>query len=76
MTTAENLDGKLIIDLTNPLDFSKGMPPLILKEFSDTSLAEKIQEALPNAYVVKTLNTVNCQIMVEPRALPARQDDR
>lgn len=64
---AENLAGKIIIDVTNPLDFSQGMPPSILKEFKDVSLAEHIQQAAPNAYVVKALNTVNYKLMVDAR---------
>jgi predicted dinucleotide-binding enzyme len=52
--------------VSNPLDFSKGLPPTLL--FCNTnSLGEEVQKALPTARVVKTLNTVNCQVMVEPR---------
>lgn len=65
----DNLVGKVLIDLANPLDFSGGMPPT-LSVVNDSSLAEKIQEAFPQARVVKTLNTLNCQIMVEPSLLP------
>ena len=64
---AENLKGKLVIDLTNPLDFSNGMPPSLLKDYSNTfSLGEAVQQTAPDAKVVKTLNTVNCEVMVEP----------
>lgn len=62
-----HLDGKILVDLTNPLDFSQGMPPRVLEKYRDTSLGERIQEALPHAYVVKTLNTVNHQLMVDAR---------
>ncbi|MBD0297118.1 MAG: NAD(P)-binding domain-containing protein [Bacteroidota bacterium] len=65
----DDINGKILIDLTNPLDFTRGMPPFILHEYHDRSLGEKIQETVPNAYVVKTLNTVNCNVMVEPRKI-------
>jgi predicted dinucleotide-binding enzyme len=60
-----NLKGKIIIDLANPLDFSKGMPPaLSIVNFS--SLGEEIQNAYPESKVVKTLNTIWCGLMVNP----------
>lgn len=62
---ADNLRGKLLIDVTNPLDFSKGMPPSLSVANTD-SLGEQIQRAFPEVKVVKTLNTVNCQVMVDP----------
>jgi len=61
---ADNLKGKVLLDLANPLDFSKGMPPRILVN-SDDSLGEQIQRAFPDTQVVKTLNTVNCLLMVD-----------
>ncbi len=70
---AENLAGKIVIDLANPLDFSKGMPPT-LSVCNDDSLAEQIQRAHPQAKVVKTLNTMNCQVMVDPSRLPGVHD--
>jgi len=64
----KNVEGKIVIDLTNPLDFTKGMPPQILEGLGNSnSLGEEIQKALPNAYVVKTLNTVNYKLMVDAR---------
>jgi 8-hydroxy-5-deazaflavin:NADPH oxidoreductase len=63
-----NLNGKLLIDISNPLDFSKGMPPL-LSVCNTDSLGEQIQRAFPNAKVVKTLNTVTASLMVNPRQL-------
>ena len=63
----DSVQQKIVIDLTNPLDFSHGMPPRILDEFSRVSLGEKLQEALPNAFVVKALNTINCHVMVDAR---------
>ena len=62
---ADNLAGKLVIDIANPLDFSQGMPPS-LDPVNTDSLAEQIQRAFPTAKVVKTLNTMNSQVMVEP----------
>jgi predicted dinucleotide-binding enzyme len=62
-----NFEGKAVVDVTNPLDFSKGMPPSLIREFANTnSLGEEVQRALPGARVVKSLNTVNCEVMVNP----------
>ena len=66
---AENLKGKVLIDVANPLDFSKGMPPT-LSVCNDDSLGEQIQRAYPHAKVVKALNTVNANVMVEPSLIP------
>lgn len=63
-----SLDGKVLIDVANPLDFSRGMPPR-LSVCNDDSLAEQIQRAFPGARVVKALNTVNAGVMVAPDAL-------
>ena len=65
----ENLDGKVLIDLANPLDFSRGMPPR-LTVCNDDSLGEQIQRAFPEVRVVKTLNTVNHLLMVDPALVP------
>ncbi|WP_314252602.1 NADPH-dependent F420 reductase [Streptomyces sp. DSM 40907] len=62
---AAHLDGKVLIDIANPLDFSGGFPP-VLDPVNDDSLAELIQRTFPRLRVVKTLNTMNCQIMVDP----------
>lgn len=70
---AANLAGKVLIDLSNPLDFSQGMPPTLFVSGRD-SLAEQIQRAFPEARVVKTLNTMNCQLMVEPDRLPEQTE--
>ncbi|WP_299705394.1 NAD(P)-binding domain-containing protein [uncultured Pontibacter sp.] len=68
MADIENFKGKTIIDISNPLDFSKGMPPSLIPELSNTnSLGEKIQKLLPEANVVKTLNIVNCEVMVDAK---------
>lgn len=65
MAGEENINGKIIVDLANPLDFSKGMPPT-LSVVNTTSLGEQIQHAFPKTYVVKTLNTMWCGLMVNP----------
>lgn len=66
---AANLAGKVLVDLANPLDGSQGMPP-ILSVCNTDSLGEQIQRAFPEARVVKTLNTMNCTVMVDPSVLP------
>lgn len=65
----KNLSGKILIDVANPLDFSKGMPPTLTVCNTD-SLGERIQRALPETKVVKALNTLNCAVMVEPGLVP------
>jgi len=67
---AENLAGKPLLDVSNPLDFSAGFPPTLTVKDSD-SLAEQVQRAFPDARVVKCLNTVNASLMVDPAALGA-----
>lgn len=59
------LEGKILVDVANPLDFSKGAPPTLAINNTD-SLGEVLQRGLPNTRVVKTLNTVNSAIMVNP----------
>jgi len=71
---AANLKGKLLLDVSNPLDFSKGMPPSLFVSNTD-SLGEQIQRAFPEAKVVKTLNTLNCVLMVEPGKLAGGDHD-
>jgi predicted dinucleotide-binding enzyme len=70
---AEDLAGKILADVANPLDFSQGMPPTLFVLGSD-SLGEQIQRAFPNVRVVKTLNTVNCEVMVDPTRVPGEHD--
>ena len=69
-----NLAGKVLIDISNPLDFSKGMPPSLLTPSTD-SLAEQLQRAFPRTLVVKALNTVNAKLMVEPQSLSSANHD-
>ncbi len=59
----DELSGKILVDITNPLDFSKGMPPTLFVP-GDDSLGERVQRAAPGAKVIKTLNTVNANLMV------------
>ncbi|MFB7366389.1 NADPH-dependent F420 reductase [Streptomyces hydrogenans] len=66
---AENLRGKVLVDVSNPLDFSAGFPPKVVT-FDGLSLAERIQAAFPEARVVKTLNTMTNTVMVEPGRVP------
>lgn len=61
------LNGKILIDISNPLNFSKGMPPSLIPALSNTnSLGEEIQKTFPQIKVVKTLNTMWCGLMVNP----------
>jgi predicted dinucleotide-binding enzyme len=65
---AENLAGKVLIDIANALDFSQKPP--VLSVVNTDSLGETIQRAFPDAHVVKTLCTVNAKVMVDPARLP------
>jgi predicted dinucleotide-binding enzyme len=62
---AEILAGKILMDVANPLDPSQGFPPSLLPVNTD-SLGEQIQRTFPEAKVVKTLNTMNAGLMVDP----------
>lgn len=70
---AENLAGKVLVDVSNALDHSRGMPPGLFTSSFD-SLGEQIQRAFPDTRVVKALNTVNCEVMVEPSKVPGEHD--
>ena len=64
---AEDLKDKVLIDIANPLDFSKGAPPSLIPTLSNTnSLGEELQKVFPQVKVVKTLNTMWCGLMVNP----------
>ncbi|WP_019070980.1 NADPH-dependent F420 reductase [Streptomyces hokutonensis] len=65
---AEHLDGKVVLDVSNPLAFEDGR--LRLSPVESDSVGEQIQRAFPHARVVKSLNTVNCQVMVDPSLVP------
>ena len=62
-------NGKIVIDVSNGLDFSGGFPPRITFP-QDDSMAEQIQRAFPGALVVKSLNTMTAAVMVHPEQLP------
>lgn len=64
-----NLEGKVLLDIANPLDFSKGMPPSLWVCNTD-SLGEQIQKQFPGIKVVKSLNTMNAFIMTHPGLIP------
>jgi predicted dinucleotide-binding enzyme len=70
---ADNLRGKVLIQVGNPLDFSKGMPPT-LTVCNEDSLGEQVQREFPDTQVVKALNTVNCDIMIAPSRVPGEHD--
>ncbi len=61
----DNLEGKVLLDVSNPLDAAQGFPPPLFVSNTD-SLAERIQRAFPRARVVKSLNTVTAAVMVDP----------
>ena len=69
---AENLRGKILIDTANPLDYSSETWTLTV--CNNDSLGEQIQRAFPDTKVVKSLNTMNCNIMVDPRKLSEKTD--
>ncbi len=73
MAGAENIRGKILVDVSNPLDFSKGMPPALTVANTD-SVGEQIQRTFPDAKVVKALNTVAAPVMVNPRIVPGDHD--
>src|SRR5262245_8093344 len=70
---ASALRGKVLVDVSNPLDFSKGSPPTLFITGAD-SLGERIQRALPDTRVVKSLNTVNASVMVNPGRVKGDHD--
>lgn len=67
---ADNLADKILVDISNPLDFSDGFPPTVVQP-DGRSLGEEIQAAFPTTRVVKALNTMNADVMVHPRTLSA-----
>lgn len=68
-----NLAGKVLADVANALDSSAGMPPTLAVPQGD-SLAEQIQRAHPAARVVKTLNTMNADVMAHPELVAGEHD--
>ena len=70
---AANLNRKVLLEIANPLDFSKGMPPTLSVCNTDL-LGEQIQREFPDVKVVKTLDIMNCKIMVNPSLVPGEHD--
>ena len=70
MAGADNLAGKVVMDVSNRLGPGDGPLPAVLASDKD-SVAEQIQQTFPDARVVKTLNTINAQLMVEPSLVPS-----
>jgi predicted dinucleotide-binding enzyme len=66
----DTLNGKVVIDTSNALDFSQGFPPSLFVSNTD-SLAEQLQRELPEARLVKMFNTMANQVMVDPNRLPS-----
>ncbi|AQX16960.1 MULTISPECIES: NADPH-dependent F420 reductase [Tessaracoccus] len=70
---AENLAGKVLLDLALPLDFTGGFPPALTLSNND-SLGEQIQRTYPATKVVKSLTNVFCQVMVDPARIPGEHN--
>jgi 8-hydroxy-5-deazaflavin:NADPH oxidoreductase len=68
LEAAGDISSKVVLDITNPLDFSKGFPPTLFLS-NDTSLGEVLQANFPTAHIVKSLNTMYNGLMINPRAL-------
>ena len=68
-----NLAGKILVDVANPLDFSRGTPPA-LSVCNTDSLAERIQAEFPATKVVKALNTMSAKVMTDPASVPGEHD--
>ena len=68
LAAADKVGAKVLIDVANELDHSRGMPPAVLAS-QERCLAEKLQAAFPNLKVVKALNTISAPVMVDPHAL-------
>jgi len=74
-SVADKLKRKILVDVSNPLDLTRGMPfPLLPNLVNTTSLGEEVQKMLPESLVVKTLDTVNCEVMVNPSAVKGDSD--
>lgn len=74
MASPANFAGKVLVDVANALDFSRGMPPSLSIVNTD-SLGEQVQRALPDTRVVKALNTVNANVMVDPASVAGGAHD-
>ncbi|APE23273.1 MULTISPECIES: NADPH-dependent F420 reductase [Streptomyces] len=70
---SDGLRGKVLVDVSNGLDFSEGFPPKVVTP-DGGSVAEQLQRAFPEARVVKTLNTMTNTVMVEPGRVPGHHN--
>lgn len=68
-----DLNNKVLIDVANPLDYSKGYPPTLTVSNTD-SLGEQIQRAHPLLRVIKALNTMNVDVMMHPERIHGLHD--
>ena len=68
LAQAGDLTDAVLLDVSNPLDFSGGFPPTLAVKDTD-SLAEQLQRAFPDTRVVKSLNTLTAELMVHPDRL-------
>ncbi|MBM3505195.1 MAG: NADP oxidoreductase [Alphaproteobacteria bacterium] len=66
------LRGKILVDVSNPIDYSRSPPGLTVCDHD--SLGEQIQRALPETRVVKALNIVGCKAMVDASYIPGEHD--
>jgi predicted dinucleotide-binding enzyme len=69
LSQAGDLSGTVLLDISNPLDFSTGFPPTLSVKDTD-SLGEQVQRAFPDVRVVKSLNTLTAELMAHPERLP------
>jgi hypothetical protein len=73
MVGAEPIRGKILIDVSNPLQPADD-GSMIMAFCNTDSLGERIQKAFPETRVVKALNTVNCEVMVDPALVPGEHN--
>lgn len=62
----DNFKNKIVIDVTNPLDFSKGTPPRMDASYGNSG-GERVQKWLPESKVVKAFNIINAYVMHSPK---------
>ncbi|MFJ5076579.1 NADPH-dependent F420 reductase [Streptomyces sp. NPDC088553] len=70
---ADKLRGKVLLDVSNGLDFSEGFPPKVVTP-DGVSIAEQLQRAFPETRIVKSLNTMTNTVMVEPGRVPGHHN--